>query len=308
MVLIAALWAYSGGPPAAYLILKRLRWAALLTTFGYAISILISGLGANSFLQSRPYALFAGLSTAAAIGMVRYKLGSWFPVFITAAIIFLSLSRTSLASVLVIVAVSGMAQKRGLANVKALLPGILIFLIFCSAVLNFAPLRQRFFLRQDVRGSDAGAEDINTSGRGVIWAATMNSATRSEKDLIVGQGPGSSERFVAAWFPESASHPHNDFLRVLHDYGAIGLVMFLISCVSLISRSWIAWSVADRRRSVLGVFHCTAFCGQLFFMLLMLTENPIVYPFAVIAVGIMSGLSAGIAANPRDGYIAQCKS
>jgi len=48
-----------------------------------------------------------------------------------------------------------------------------------------------------------------------------------------GKGVGSSSILIDQYFP-SLGHPHNDFLRVLYDYGAVGLGCFLVFLLGMV--------------------------------------------------------------------------
>ena len=60
-----------------------------------------------------------------------------------------------------------------------------------------------------------------------MWAATIESARHHP---LVGQGLGSSQDLIERLF--GLAHPHNDYLRLWHDLGLVGLLL-LVSVTGL---------------------------------------------------------------------------
>ena len=69
---------------------------------------------------------------------------------------------------------------------------------------------------------------IRLSGRNKLWGTTWTSAQTSP---IIGHGAGSSDALITNTFV-NAGHPHNDYLRLLNDYGLVGL---LLGCLGAFS-------------------------------------------------------------------------
>ena len=90
-----------------------------------------------------------------------------------------------------------------------------------AAVFLYAPLHHRFFHGDTPR---VGGFSINVTGRDALWAA--NWGWFKERPLI-GHGAGASDRMTAALPNHGAGHPHNDYLRILVDYGIIGFVLWM---------------------------------------------------------------------------------
>lgn len=106
--------------------------------------------------------------------------------------------------------------------------------------------------------------------------AVMGDASLLQR--IFGLGPGAAERQLSLTFGVNGVvniQPHNDFLRILFDYGWCGLTIFIIG---------LCW-----------IFRSTPLLQKvlLFQMLLFLTDNTLVYLFHFVVLGLI--LSAELA-------------
>jgi hypothetical protein len=113
------------------------------------------------------------------------------------------------------------------AGLAAGIGACLVYLVWHST-----ELQRRFF------STEAGApgsleevvESLNVSGRNLVWAETYNDY--QSHNLWVGQGAGSSTSSLYRVFGEPFV-PHNEYLRVVHDTGLVGLLLFLGGIVGL---------------------------------------------------------------------------
>ena len=88
-----------------------------------------------------------------------------------------------------------------------------------------------------------GSSAAYTSGRVVIWTQTWQSAVESP---WIGKGAGSASAYLADLYDGDIAHPHNDYLRILHDYGVIGLVLFLYGLVRVGLMCWRTWAHTEQ--------------------------------------------------------------
>lgn len=130
---------------------------------------------------------------------------------------------------------------------------------------------------------------INTSGRGYAWSLVSESIAMAP---FFGHGTDIplSLQGVKHW-----NHPHNDYLRILHRAGIVGLfayIMFYISIVRSIRRD-LAKNAIKEIRQLHGISLVTlvgvGFC--------MVTDNIITYSYAMYLSAVLLGLSLGSAAN-----------
>jgi len=61
----------------------------------------------------------------------------------------------------------------------------------------------------------------------------------------MGWGAGSSDTMTSALPGGFSGHPHNDYLRLLVDFGVIGLVFWLVGYVTLLRMTWREWRRPD---------------------------------------------------------------
>lgn len=176
-------------------------------------------------------------------------------------------------------------------TVKATFAGLL-FVTVTVLVLAWTPAGSRIvsglaqlptMLADPTGGVAAGV----TQGRSTVWAHMI---ARVAEAPMLGYGAG-----AAAWasFDVTQSnhwrHPHNDYLRVLHDTGLIGLVLLVGLLVSLAGT---ALRVIRRsRRSMSNApIEAVAALGSLAGIgALMLTDNVIVYTYVLVPTGLLAG-------------------
>ena len=263
-------------PAATDRLLGQIQKAAWFVGLVYMLSVLVAGLGASDFYDARAFAL-AGLIL---LSVVVARRSSWLLPILLLLDVALSLSRTATLLAIVILAI-GLAVRspsRGRAIrlvVMVALGAVATWFVFT----RFAPLRDRF------QGGDQafgyGGEQFNVSGRVDLWSFTIQDARRH---LWLGAGPGSADKAVLRHFA-TVSHPHNDYLRLLHDFGVVGLLVFVIGFLTLMVRTW------RLGRSTGRPIHWAAFLALLAVAGTAFTDNTIVYPFVMIPLGVLVGAS-----------------
>jgi O-antigen ligase len=129
---------------------------------------------------------------------------------------------------------------------------------------------------------------FNASGRMSIWPVVIESAWNAP---VAGQGLGSSMR--AARTIDGIGHPHNDYLRIWHDFGFIGLAMFCFAFVVMLvtlARNW-RRAVADDSPAV--PIHLAALLGLAGVLTACTTDNAIIYPFVMTPLSVLIGAALG---------------
>jgi O-antigen ligase len=252
----------------------RVNWFVALA---YLASVVVSGPGASGVYSARVVALTLALMCAVSATSSRSRL---LPLLTLAAVV-LSLSRTA-AVVVVVVYFLSLALRGG--RVHRVGRVLVLFAVGFGAalalVLKVAPLRDRF-----LGGDQAVAYNgrlLNTSGRTELWSFTWKSA---QHHLWWGGGPGSAQNQIVAAFNGAVAHPHNDYLRLLHDFGIVGLALFAVGYLALMRRTW------SRGRRQPAKVHSAAFLALLTVMLCAITDNVLVYPFVMFPLGVLVGLS-----------------
>jgi hypothetical protein len=182
-------------------------------------------------LVHREYGTFMLPVMALVLARLRYgDLRQAAPALILFAVALTTLSRTTLAAMmlLVVIAMSGtpLRLRLGLAG---------MVLVFALAAYSYEPVRERMFT--DSRRGFTGTVEVSTgrdaqlhvggiqlTGRGPVWVQTWVNAMHAP---FIGHGTGSATRFVAERTRGFALFPHNEYLRVLHDFGFPGAGILL---------------------------------------------------------------------------------
>ena len=270
------------------LIERAFVYAIWLAVSLYAISIFRSGWGAESILGSRSFALFALLGVAWYLASWRY--GSQRELWWAAAITLMigaSLSRMALVVALALFPLSQISFRSVWGWFRL---GLLIAVLVGLSQLALTyvePVRARFLEESAV---EIGGIQINTSGRDVAWPVVLDSWKESP---WIGKGAGAAEEVTTRYFPDFGQ-PHNDYLRVLHDYGVIGLGFWLLTFVNLLGVTFTAWVRSASNGSPDVRLHLAAFLSVVAVVLTMITDNVMIYVFVMAPLGVLVGASLTI--------------
>ena len=112
--------------------------------------------------------------------------------------------------------------------------------------------------------------DFATSGRRVIWDSLWKDI---EESPWFGHGANSSEEVVSSIAP-GLTHPHNDWLRLIHDYGYTGAAVF---CLTIIAQLTHMWTRAHRATGHNRNLFYAGASSMLIFGLFMFSDNIILY-------------------------------
>lgn len=113
--------------------------------------------------------------------------------------------------------------------------------------------------------------DLFTAGRSRLWDLMIKEI---KSKPIWGHGANASEEFVLSVTWGMLTHPHNDWLRLLYDYGFIGTSIFAICIVMQVVH------LLKRAPRTFGESRVLLYAGAssfLPFVLLMFTDNIILY-------------------------------
>lgn len=241
----------------------------------------------KQILYPRAFAIYALIVLS--IYLAKSRNGHKFSSFMTLVIvgtIGYSLSRTALVVAIILLLLSRIKLNfKGI--FRLLLIGTITLCGFYIAIKNIPQLNERFF-SGDMK-FEVGGVPINATGRAEIW----NSTLKSYKEFpIFGQGVGSSEKLLKDQ-KFVTTHPHNDYLRILHDYGAIGLFLWIVGFIKLLNITWWNWYRSEKL-GIPSTIHVAAFLLLVALSLMMFTDNPIVYGFFMAPIGIVVGTSMGL--------------
>ncbi|MBW4614354.1 MAG: O-antigen ligase family protein [Desmonostoc vinosum HA7617-LM4] len=290
LILLSTIQSYRT-PGSPKFISDALTKATQLSAVLYGLSILITGPSAKIIMSPRSFALFAIVGVAWYVAAWRYRLPKalwWLGLIIVD--IALSFSRTALLISLILIPLSQISLTSIKSWVRIGLTLVLIVTVSYLAFNYVEPIRSRF---SDV-GDNAtvGGVKVNTSGRNQAWPIAYASALESP---WIGKGPGSVGIVLVKRVGPTFPHPHNDYLRILHDYGFIGLTIWIFGYGQLITKTWQNWKWADRNDIKNSRIHLAAFLALAAVALAMITDNVIVYIFVMAPLGVLVGASLGSA-------------
>ncbi len=264
-------------------------WAAWLASALYALQLFVGGLGSLTFLSARGFALLALLGIACHLGAWRHgrRRELWWAVALT-LLIGASLSRIALGIALMFFPLSQLSLGSLRSWMKV---GLITALIASSALLAVTyvePLHERFF-EGDLAFEVAGVA-LNVSGRGVLWQVVLESYLQSP---VTGLGAGSAGEAITQNLIGREPQPHNDYLRVLHDYGPLGLGLLVLGLLKLLAATGGNWTRASRRGEPEASLHLAALLAIAGFCVAMTTSNIITYVFFMAPLGALVGASLG---------------
>lgn len=274
---IACMAAFSGGEAP----LKLLEYFRAVSAVVALIAGVSFALGFQVYGQ-RAFALAALVALAAIVPLPVSRWWHHFVPFLIVLAIVLSLSRTALAISIALLPFLVLRDRMKAKVVRwVVLVGAMAGLS-AWLITDYAPIRDRF-----IEGDNAvnvGGVALNTSGRTMIWDIVARSWETSPN---FGLGPGSANALLSSMYA-NIGHPHNDYLRILHDFGWFGLGLFAVGYVALIAG---AIGRARRSNATLRTFHFAAVLVLCAVAAAAFTDNVLVYPFVMIPAGAVVGAS-----------------
>ncbi|HXN45444.1 MAG TPA: O-antigen ligase family protein [Bryobacteraceae bacterium] len=269
------------------------RYGIWCAAAAYGWCLLNSSLSTSEIIGPRSFGIAALFGVAWYASKWRFgKHGA----FVLAAILLVeigaSLSRGALVASLVMLTLGRVS-----ATVKGWLWGLLslgvAMVAFWWMFNNIEPLRDHFLLG-DVQWH-VGDVGINVSGRSSLWRVTYDSFLDSP---WVGKGAGSAAHLVRDRF-RTIGHPHNDYLRVLHDYGIVGFSLWLLGWFRILKQLWKQARFSERWGKPDAQLQFATFLAVLGTCLVMVTDNPMTYIFVMAPLGVLVGAAAGAASADR---------
>jgi O-antigen ligase len=110
---------------------------------------------------------------------------------------------------------------------------------------------------------------------------------------LIGNGPGAAVELISARF-QGIAHPHNEYLRIFHDFGIVGVLLFFGGMLMLIGR------VMRRIRQTDHAVHWSALLATLSIFASAVTDNPLNFQFIMIPAAVLIGLSLSHRLNPAS--------
>lgn len=150
---------------------------------------------------------------------------------------------------------------------------ILVLAVMCALAVSvfYSPIFQaRSFGPEGGGLRDLFTGNFNTAGRFEGWPLIWEEAKRH---MIFGAGAGESVWCVSKIWPGTIQ-PHNDYLRILFEYGIIGLVLLL---GAVLSQIYSLRRMARLHAAPVGWLSTAGYLGFFAMLILFITDNAIVY-------------------------------
>ena len=145
--------------------------------------------------------------------------------------------------------------------------------VIAGLVLFFSPrVQKKFFYSGEGTIEDLQDEKkVSTSGRRRMAELLVAEIVRRP---VFGHGANASEEFIYRYSRGQLTHPHNDWLRFLYDYGLVGTAVFsltiLVQIASLLRG-------ARRSTGATQILFSAGASSFLSFVLIMFTDNIVLY-------------------------------
>jgi O-antigen ligase len=275
---------------AAYDVVSKAFWvAAAIGLSLYGAGLVIGGPGTHAILSPRPFGLMGVVLVAwfLGAGMVGRR---WAYRVVAAAILLtlLSLSRSAFAAQLVLVALAWFDLRNFRGWLTAIGAGVVVLAVAIAAVFLYAPLHHRFFHGDTAQ---VGGFSLNVTGRDALWSANWG---WFKERPVIGHGAGASDTLTNALPFHGAGHPHNDYLRILVDYGLIGFVLWMTAFLALLRLTWKRWQAVRGTRVFAEHVHAAAFLVLVGIGLTMIVDNPMIELARMAPLGIIVGMSLAL--------------
>lgn len=214
------------------LINKAILWVIVLSILVYVLAVISSG--TFSATESTWYLpegasmtfLFLGLIQA-----VKYDINKFRKILFAMIvfILFISESRGTLLALMSTVLIAPFGydlKKRGI-----MLAILVVIAIFVFKQESFQEVMFREHNKGTSNISNIEISQIKTGGRLTAWPIFLSGIS----NIWFGQGTAASSTFGQMKFGQGKwAHPHNEYIRVLFDYGIVGFLLLLFPALNLI--------------------------------------------------------------------------
>lgn len=273
-------------PTGAYLA----RSLNIASWFGLALFAALYALGMLGTSQAaieagrspRAYALVALLPLAWGLAGLRTRQATPWLALTALLLIGTSLSRGAFAAALILVVLNWLDPQSFHGWIKTLLVTTLVAGAAVVAVTHSHALHDRVY-NGGTTYTIQGVK-INVEGRNRFWSATWADWKTSP---YIGHGAGRADQTVTTTTDGSVTHTHNDYLRILDDYGTIGLALWTLAFLVLLRTAWRARRLATSQvdqRIAWTTFLFTSAVG-----LTMIVDNPFSYSMIMGPLGVLAG-------------------
>ena len=171
--------------------------------------------------------------------------------------------------------------------------GCLAAVLYAGAIRTlYAPLTSA------VQGDVDVSSDEFLRGRGIIWATFLaDYAQGSPVHWLFGRG-GSVLNSSLLLDEMGENDPHNDFVRLLHDYGILGMLLYISLLARLTVTGWKALGGGPFPNAVARMF----LVSLVAVLILSFTGEPTRYPSAILYLLSLGSLMFVLRSQPPQGH------
>lgn len=240
--------------------------------------------GLATVLGKGTIALFGLPILALALSRWRYERRKGWAIFAAAVslgMILFTVSRmASAVAVLVLLPLRFVHFNRAFLRHAGFAAALTVLLAL--ALLQVPAVHYRFLDNTETHVFGEDEAIINTSGRSTMWIVTIVDALNRP---FRGFGTGSSEVLISNLVP-GLEHPHNDYLRVWHDLGIVGVVLFCSAWIGRFVKHLRLWRRSDKQPRFARAQMAAALAASVV-VLTCLTDNTLLYTFVQIPVFLL---------------------
>lgn len=213
---------------------------------------------------------------------------------IAVAIIFvaivLSASRAATAVAIVAVGMYFLLQGGRFALMRALGAWLGASLVTVATYVFWEPAKNRLqvgdgaiVLPSLFGGSESGGLRFSAEGRFFAWGRLLGEVDGTA--WLLGNGAGYASQFGKNELPPGFNQALNEYVRILVDFGVVGLVVFMVGA------GLVLWRLFQNR---LQENSMVALLGLGMALVIAITEGPFVYPFFAIPLSVLIGMGLAV--------------
>jgi O-antigen ligase len=201
----------------------------------YAIAVIQSGdfEAKNDWFAAPGFSMTIVLISVACISAYSYTRGVKYLLIMSSCLVlsFVSASRNPILIILLLYALSelyylSLPRRMLLVAVMALV----ILGVFETAIVQENLFRSGAGTIDDLVGLDP--TELKSGGRLSAWPIFVENMP----DIWFGGGSASSSAFGRSYFDGNWAHPHNEYIRIVFDYGIVGLLLIVFPFVMMIRK------------------------------------------------------------------------
>ena len=176
-----------------------------------------------------------------------------------------------------------------------------VLLLFVIAIFNIPSVKGKMFKDdknvniEQLKHGEISKDDINSNARFAMWEHLQKLFYKNNK--LTGSGTGSIQNYMYSNYVFGGLKvPHNDYVQISCDNGLIGIVLYLLIIVSIITHCFIEYN----KKNSIAIKMCAIVAGSSIagVALTMYTDNVVNYSMATLSYpfgfyGMMLGLIKG---------------